>query len=345
MKRKIKIFSIFLILSLMQHPIAYSNAAVNVDAKEEQIKHSKTTELTDTQKNQVSDDLSNIELVRSRAEVSKEYREMDKKTADILKSYCGDEYYLLTLSYTKEDRIKAMHKIVDIYNNVGTSEQKTLLSYISSYAPYAGDSSLVSACKELQPKEQMFKTSASSYSRSDAAQWAIDNYNNYNSNYPDCRLLGGDCANFVSQCMHVGGGMSMQDTWYCYRKNTTYLKPTTTAQLNYTWNLADPSPWISAKEFKNFWSSSSRSTTYTYTKSEYTGSSSPAYAAPIYKGHAMSFCNKVLWWYEAAHTVIIVDYDYSNSDYIYAAHSNAKKDGKVKTGISNYDAVVFYCFN
>jgi len=345
MKRSVKVLCTTLAFVLMMNQNVNSSASTNIDYTEEELKHSdsvKQSSILEPEENTITEYA--CEPYISRDEVSKEYREMDENAATILGNYLGKEYYDYTISFEKSDRIAAMHKMLEVYDQMNLEEQNTILSYMSSYAPYTEDDTLINSCEELQSAD-IIKASASTYDRSAAATWAINNYSSYNSNYPDCRDLGGDCANFVSQCMHVGGGMAMQDDWYCYRKNTTYLKPKTVDQLNYTWTLADPSPWISAKEFKNFWSSSSRSTTYTYTKSDYTSSSSPAYSASIYKGHAMSFCYSKLWWYEAAHTVLIVDYDSSNKDYIYAAHSSAKKDGKVKTGISNYDAVVFYAFN
>ena len=44
-------------------------------------------------------------------------------------------------------------------------------------------------------------TGAASY----AAQYAL----NYNSSYPDYSAYGGDCTNFISQCIHEGGNLPM----------------------------------------------------------------------------------------------------------------------------------------
>lgn len=43
------------------------------------------------------------------------------------------------------------------------------------------------------------------YSPTDAVTYAQTYYKNYNPNYPDWSSLGGDCANFVSQCLYAGG--------------------------------------------------------------------------------------------------------------------------------------------
>lgn len=72
--------------------------------------------------------------------------------------------------------------------------------------------------------------------------------------YPNCRGLGGDCANFASQCM-LAAGIHFENEWYTYRKNGNYSTPVTVDQLNDSWSLAAPSPWISAKEFEKYWTS------------------------------------------------------------------------------------------
>ena len=70
--------------------------------------------------------------------------------------------------------------------------------------------------------------------------------------YPDMSEFGGDCANFVSQCL-AAGGIHYENNWYINKNNNTYLCPTTVAQLDDTWSLSDPSPWISAKQFYYYW--------------------------------------------------------------------------------------------
>lgn len=69
--------------------------------------------------------------------------------------------------------------------------------------------------------------------------------------YPDCSdsKIGGDCTNFASQCM-LAAGIHQFGDWYMKRKNTNYHYITNVNQLNNSWRLADPSPWISATEFK-----------------------------------------------------------------------------------------------
>ena len=54
---------------------------------------------------------------------------------------------------------------------------------------------------------------AKDYNPSAASSYARKYYNNYNSNYSNYNSIGGDCANFVSQCLHAGG-MDMTSGWY-----------------------------------------------------------------------------------------------------------------------------------
>lgn len=85
-------------------------------------------------------------------------------------------------------------------------------------------------------------------------EYANKNWNQYVPAYPNCSNLGGDCANFASQCM-LAGGNHYTGNWKVYRKNNNYSAPSDTTQLDNSWELCAPntSPWISASEFGNFW--------------------------------------------------------------------------------------------
>ena len=85
--------------------------------------------------------------------------------------------------------------------------------------------------------------------------YAKYNYNQYVAAYPKLTAgqgTTGDCANFVSQCM-LASGIHFQNDWWVYRKNGNYSAPNGIPQLNDTWELADPSPWISAVSFAEYW--------------------------------------------------------------------------------------------
>lgn len=46
--------------------------------------------------------------------------------------------------------------------------------------------------------------------------YALTHWNNPNSKYVNFASMGGDCTNFVSQCLYEGGGWSMDNSWYYY---------------------------------------------------------------------------------------------------------------------------------
>lgn len=85
-------------------------------------------------------------------------------------------------------------------------------------------------------------------------EYAMKNYNQYVTSYPNLSKMGGDCANFVSQCM-LASGVHYDGNWKVYRKNNNYSTPTDRSQLDNTWELCQPnaSPWVSAAEFGNYW--------------------------------------------------------------------------------------------
>lgn len=87
-----------------------------------------------------------------------------------------------------------------------------------------------------------------------SVRYARENYGKAVHAYPDLREWEGDCTNFVSQCM-LSSGIHYQDDWKVYRKNDTYSKPSDVNQLDESWELCQPrtSPWISAKQFYEFW--------------------------------------------------------------------------------------------
>ena len=54
---------------------------------------------------------------------------------------------------------------------------------------------------------------AVNYNASAAANYAKQYWSNYNPKYSNYNSIGGDCANFVSQCL-LAGGFSMDNAWY-----------------------------------------------------------------------------------------------------------------------------------
>lgn len=81
--------------------------------------------------------------------------------------------------------------------------------------------------------------------------YAEHNYNTYVDAYPEFQSPYYDCTNYLSQCLLAGGQLHQNSPWYIRRVNTTYHAVSNSTQLDTSWDLADPSPWISAKQFKN----------------------------------------------------------------------------------------------
>lgn len=51
------------------------------------------------------------------------------------------------------------------------------------------------------------------YSKADALAYALKYWANYNTDFMNFDGMGGDCTNFVSQCINAGG-LAMNDNWY-----------------------------------------------------------------------------------------------------------------------------------
>lgn len=160
------------------------------------------------------------------------------------------------------------------------------------------------------------------YSQDLAVNYAKINFNKRVPTYPDCSSLGGDCANFVSQCM-LAGGVHYQSYWWIYKKNNTYLKPTDGSQLDYSWDFSDSSPWFKAQEFNEFWSS--KVTVETYLGRDILNDPNAVYTAKFYKGDVIQILYKNIWGNpgNAWHTMFITGYGtYNNkSTYILTYHT------------------------
>lgn len=104
--------------------------------------------------------------------------------------------------------------------------------------------------------------------------------------------MGGDCANFVSQCM-LAGGMHYRNEWYVNKNNNKNQSPKNVSQLDVSWSLADPSPWISAKQFNWFWTE--RLQTTVYKGSSIVQDPTKIYNQKIFRGDVVQILGKS-WW-------------------------------------------------
>lgn len=149
-----------------------------------------------------------------------------------------------------------------------------------------------------------------SYDSAMSVNYAKKNCDKRPKTYPDMELLGGDCANFVSQCLSAGG-IHYQNDWYVYRKNKNNSKPKNTTQLDNSWSLADPSPWISAVEFNKYWYNEIE--TKTYKGTDILKDPNKVYK-DFNKGDVVQELKKNIWGNagKAEHTMIITGYGQYN---------------------------------
>ena len=85
---------------------------------------------------------------------------------------------------------------------------KKIISFITSL-------SVMFSLLSFLPNKLLTNIIVSAYNASNAVSYADTYWSNYNPNYSNYNSIGGDCANFVSQCL-VAGGMQMTDGWYWY---------------------------------------------------------------------------------------------------------------------------------
>jgi len=179
--------------------------------------------------------------------------------------------------------------------------------YIDSYIE---DYTIVKATKEYPDAQINYMMSRStSYDYDAAAEYAIEYAYTYNPSYPSYKGYGGDCANFISQCLYAGGknmvgtpgtAASAQDwsNWFC--------------SGNVRDSLYVSSTWRGANAFKNYWQSNASG----YETFEFVGTASYVYG---FIGDAISLLNANG---SAYHTLIIVGYDPAHENFICAAHTD-----------------------
>lgn len=151
------------------------------------------------------------------------------------------------------------------------------------------------------------------------AKYAMDNYNSYVYSYPNLSSLGGDCTNFVSQCM-LASGIHYTDTWHIYRKNGNYTNISNVDQLNNSWSLSDPSPWISAVEFREFWKPRVKNV-YRAKGTDILNDPSIAWNVPITQGCVVQKADNFLGVMgDSTHSMYITGY-LNNNTYLLTYHS------------------------
>lgn len=167
--------------------------------------------------------------------------------------------------------------------------------------------------------------------------YATRNAENYKQRvYP--YLSGGDCANFVSQCM-VASGIHYKEDWYIYKKNNNYLAfdHTDINKLNNSWELSSPSPWISAKYFSSYWTQNAYDLCTASGKDLYNGKSTVKSCIGV--GDVVQYGKNTIFGYEGEHTMYITNRNGNNITVSY--HSNDSKNVSLNQLYNKYSDKVF----
>lgn len=268
------------------------------------------------------------------------YYEEDLKVASALVQFYNDsDLYEKTMSLIKEDKVEVMHKIMDIYSSVkDPSDQEVLRDYIERYARSSGDKKAINFLDKNTTQSESESVNIQAVYGTAAGDWAYNNYNKYSLDYPKFSVWGSDCANFVSQAIHVGGSNAMEGTWYIIKKNSVYWEPENADQLNYSWDLSDPSPWISVSQFRKYWVP--KSTVHSMSHDYYVENHKSVYGRSIYKGDVVVFHKGVAGWVTIpTHLMIISAYDTVDKDFKLAGHSNERQALPLLTAIYDYSYI------
>ncbi|WP_028594103.1 amidase domain-containing protein [Paenibacillus assamensis] len=291
------------------------------------------------------------------------YYEEDTKVANVIsQAYKDPELLVKATSLKKEDRIEVVEKIVSVFKSVeDRAHQQLLEEYLGRYSYNLGNQlsidfldslnqvtkqeSVIDINQEKSKNNLLITTdlaeTLSTYNGTAAGDWAYNNYNKYSTNFPAFTAWGSDCTNFVSQAMHVGGGKQMAGDWYVTKKNSTYLVPKSAAELNHSWTLSDPSPWISVVQFTKYWGP--KSVDHSMSKIHYRDNHTSVYGRTIYKGDVVVLSKGIAGFITTpTHLMIISGYDTNTKDFLLAGHSNERQAHPLLTAMSDYVHINFY---
>lgn len=266
----------------------------------------------------------------------------DINVAAILQKYSKSKNILQkAIAFNEKDRIDVMHIIIDIYPEVtNESEKAELLYYLSNYAEWYNDKQSVSFLQnqyEIQKSQSVSPLTISGYNGYTASTYAQTWANSFNTNYyPAFDLWQSDCVNFVSQALHAGG-IPFQDNWYCYKKNSTYLYPVNGTQLDYSWTLANPSPFTSIAQFTWYWNDIRGVPVDPYSKSDYLSKHASAFYSDVAIGDVIIFTKVYALIQIGVHAAMVTGYDGANLDFLYSAHTVGRRNAPLLTGIQGLD--------
>ncbi|WP_078379144.1 amidase domain-containing protein [Sutcliffiella halmapala] len=273
------------------------------------------------------------------------YYQEDIKVADFLSDITTDEKVKdKVLSIDRSDKILVMYLIKDIYHTIQEDSNRELLyGYLNRYVLGPDENEeviqeFINEIAEVDTNAGEFSV-ASTYNGTGAGNWAYNNYNKYSTNYPKFTgKFGTDCTNFVSQAMHVGGGKAKAGNWTISKKNSTYWVIDSAAQLNHSWSLTDPSPWISVQQFSNYWRP--KSNVHRFSSEYYRANHKTIYNKNIYKGDVVVLYKGVAGLAVVpTHLMIVSAYDTTNKDFLLAGHSNERQAYPLLSARSGYSQI------
>lgn len=167
-------------------------------------------------------------------------------------------------------------------------------------------------------------------------KYVIANWNKPNEDayklvgaYPDTTNIGGDCANFASQCLLAYGKQHYNGRWKVYRKNGNYTRVSSVNQLDNSFELCQPatSPWVSAEEFGRFWDSKcdSYGNGDFFLKNQEELWNSDIKVGDIIQYGGLSIFGKDT---DMTHTMVVTGYDYTDKTYLLSYHSTCRLNKK-----------------
>lgn len=262
-------------------------------------------------------------------------------------SYMKVEQYLLKYANINIDDMKEKSmnylasNIEDVVKKTGMGEFQvkeiiaSLASNISTEDNYNDEQNL-KLMKSINEKlgefikdDEISLTKAIEYNESKAMAYATKwDGSKRNPNYRDFSGSGGDCANFVSQCLRAGG-MKFKDGKV---DNTSawYYKGYNLNQISSTWRGANMFRWHWQVRAGKITDVSASQTKSNFKKAVYD---------KTYQGDAISLVNSKGVAY---HTIFVNKRNTSKSDFSYAAHSDSKNHNSLKGRVSGIRIYIYY---
>lgn len=193
----------------------------------------------------------------------------------------------------------------------------------------------VLAQKTVMEQTRQMPSPFASYNGSAAASYAKSYATVYNENYPNFYITGGDCTNFVSQCVQAGGKSFTGSTsssgrvpstsnWYCITTVDEWHGNNHYREWGYT------TSWVNVGDFRAFWTS--HGATYGYSSSNSGTISNVKTGSVVQLIHADTG--------EAYHSIIISEK--SGSTAKYCGHSTNRNNVDFSTYVDDTNNNFYY---